>query len=290
MTLKTSPNYGLANKDNFLLGRGVLKLDLFAGGATETAKFIDMGNATAFSLNIDEETLEHTSKRTGLAQIDQSVTLSKELTGSFTLDEYDVQQLATALSADVDELTFASASVYNAASKLVGVVIPADSGGHSIELFDASKAGTPLNPKRLRGLTDQGMKVSLTTVPATTYNDWTIDLATGHLHITAGGDLDSGAPRTLDIWDITYPAGKLQQIHMLKQTAIRATLHFASKNAQSGLVREVKLHRVKISTNGELPWIAEEYSAMEFSFAAEASTLAVYAESPVGTITQFYPD
>jgi hypothetical protein len=81
---------------NYMLGKGILKFDRFDTDGLPTG-IRDLGNCPNFSLTPAVETLDHFSSRTGLKKKDKSVTLSAGLTAKFTLDEYDMENLAMAL-------------------------------------------------------------------------------------------------------------------------------------------------------------------------------------------------
>jgi hypothetical protein len=82
--------------DLYFIGKGILKFDRFDAAGLPTG-LRDMGNAPAFILTPEEETLEHYSSREGVRTLDKEVALTRKLKGSFTLDEYDKENLRLAL-------------------------------------------------------------------------------------------------------------------------------------------------------------------------------------------------
>ncbi|MCK9597689.1 MAG: hypothetical protein M0R06_01535 [Sphaerochaeta sp.] len=85
--------------DLYTLGKGIMKFDRWDSSGLPTG-LRDVGNATSFTLQPTEETLEHYSEREGVKTLDKEVTLTRKLNGKFTLDEYDKDNLAMALMAD----------------------------------------------------------------------------------------------------------------------------------------------------------------------------------------------
>ena len=76
----------------YSLGKGIVKFDRFDADGLPTG-LRDMGNAPAFNLNVEIETLEHYSSRESTKVLDKEVTMIKRLKGTFTLDEKDRENL-----------------------------------------------------------------------------------------------------------------------------------------------------------------------------------------------------
>jgi len=286
MPLTTSTDYGKPSSNNYMLGRGKLRLDFYDDAGAPTFTFTDIGNCTSFGLTLDEETLDHTSSRTGLATVDKTVTLSKSLSGSMTLDEYAVDQLRSFLSATVTESAIGAATYTDEA-----ITVFKGAGGKWVEMT----VGGVANENRIRGLTGTAILEDAAGPGAGVYvlgTDYEIDLSTGMLFVTKGGAIDTltaSSSGTVYLSGVSQPAGNLQQIKALQKTTITAALHFTSINAQTGLTREVRFHQCKITANGDLPWISDEFGAMEFNFSAEnAGTNLAYSGSPIGTISEFF--
>lgn len=91
------------NPDNYTLPRGRI---LFDGR--------DLGNAPSIAFNVSFETLTHANTRSGLKSIDKTVKLSLTPKVTFSIDEMTVENVATALMADVTKVTQAAADVAGA--------------------------------------------------------------------------------------------------------------------------------------------------------------------------------
>lgn len=281
MVLSTDNAYGQPSTSNYLLGRGILMLDFYSSDLP-TKKFFDMGNATAFTITIDEETLEHQSSRAGLKKTDASVTLSKQLSGSFTLDESAAKQLASFLSGTIAETAIGAASF--ADPTRMKQEIPANSGGHWLEIADKDDSD-----KRYRNLDTGTFKVFSLTTGGTEWTAQTqVDEKLGMFFvINNAADLDDAASQDVYL-EFTAPAGSNQEIQTLQQTTVRAALLFRAENAQTGKKREARLHKVKITSEGDLALIGDEFAEMTFNFIAEESSETKFSASPVGTITEFF--
>jgi hypothetical protein len=80
-------------------GKGILKFDRLDDDGLPTG-LRDLGNAPDFSLGTSEETSKHYSAREGVKTLDKEDTLTQELSGAFTLEEFDIENLQMALLAD----------------------------------------------------------------------------------------------------------------------------------------------------------------------------------------------
>lgn len=82
--------------DLYTIGKGILQFDRFDSDGLPTG-LRDLGNAPNFTLTPSEDSLEHFSSREGIKTLDLEVSLIRKITGKFTLDEYDRENLRLAL-------------------------------------------------------------------------------------------------------------------------------------------------------------------------------------------------
>lgn len=81
---------------NYYLGKGIIKFDRKDSDGLPTG-LRDMGNAPAFSIQPTVETLVHNSSREGIKVEDLEVVVQVGATIKFTLDEYDIENVALAM-------------------------------------------------------------------------------------------------------------------------------------------------------------------------------------------------
>ena len=99
--MDTAHNTGL-----YFRGTGVLSFDRFdSDGLPQGLR--DLGNALNFTLGVPIEKKEHTSFRDEAPTVDMEMTTRRKLTGKFTLDEYDVENLRMYLSGVEDTFSIA---------------------------------------------------------------------------------------------------------------------------------------------------------------------------------------
>lgn len=82
--------------DLYSVGSGIPYFDRFDSSGLPTG-LVDLGNAPAFALTPSIENLKHTSDRATIKKVDKIINLTVGVTAKFTLDEYDIDNLALAL-------------------------------------------------------------------------------------------------------------------------------------------------------------------------------------------------
>lgn len=87
--------------NNYQLGRGILSLAEFSGGAP--GAYTDMGNCPAFSMEVTEEKLPHYSSRTGTKTKDKEVVIETGYNLTFDLDEVSINNLKIFLKGTTSE-------------------------------------------------------------------------------------------------------------------------------------------------------------------------------------------
>jgi hypothetical protein len=87
MPVESSPSTTL-----YTLGKGVVSIAEYDDNGT-LGEYSDMGNAPAFSFELNEEKLEHYSSRSGAKRKDKEVTIQVGYMLTFTLDEFSVSNL-----------------------------------------------------------------------------------------------------------------------------------------------------------------------------------------------------
>lgn len=86
--------------DLYAVGKGIVYFDRLDNNGLPTG-MVDLGNAPAFILTPTDEKLKHYTSREQIKKVDKVIVLSAGITVKFTLDEYDIDNLAMALKGDV---------------------------------------------------------------------------------------------------------------------------------------------------------------------------------------------
>lgn len=103
---------------NYSLGKGILTFDRFDVDGLPTGAR-DLGNAPNFTISPTVETLEHFSSREGIKKKDKTVIVQAGLNIKFTLDEYELNNLALALMGSVSGSTITMLASTELEGKLV---------------------------------------------------------------------------------------------------------------------------------------------------------------------------
>jgi len=246
--------------DNYLVGKGKLYFDRFDDDGNLTGE-LDLGNDPSFALTPENELLEHFSSMEGVKKKDKTAVISTELNGKFTLDEINIDNLALALySDDVSYLTQDDGNQINAP-------ITAHSGKWIKLPHRKLATGT----------------VSVTNVAGTTHyvenTDYRIDYTIGRIFIVVGGSIADG--QTLHV-DYTYQAHSYPVVYPATNAECEGLLRFVG-NATFGFDFEVVMWRVKLSLNGDINFISDEWAQFEINFEVLDDS-ANHPTSPYGMV------
>lgn len=91
-------------------GKGILLFDRLDDAGLPTG-LRDLGNVTEFTLGPEPETVEHYSSREGINKMDLEAISQVKLKGTFTLEEFDRDNLAMALFGEADAFSVRHLSV-----------------------------------------------------------------------------------------------------------------------------------------------------------------------------------
>ena len=293
---------------DLLLGRGILMAGKLAvTGTGQIVFWRDLGNANAFSLSPDTQTVDHKTSYDHIRSTDARVTLEQSYTISFTLEEFSMNNLSAWFLgevglADIASIPVPTGNLDNAYSN----ANPIEAGAiANATIFVTSTTGGLVPYGRWMELYDNsGNRAydlgSVVTVeglggsPALTEGtDYILDRKQGLIRIlesmteakallvaTAGGmrysaDQNTSAPERIGTFNI------------LKGSAQDIALRFASVNPNDGgQLRMLTLPRVSITPTGDLPLIGEDWAGMEFEGTnlRSISTATQIASRPYGWV------
>lgn len=258
-----------------LLGRGIL---YFAEIDDTTGKpkggWRDVGNVPEMSLTIEGESIDHSSSREALRQIDAAAQLSKGVKCSFSLDEINDQNLAAFLSGTND--THDPNSTGSCAD------IPANeiAAGRWYDLYELTTGHRVLDitPGMLE-LIPSGVTVLTEGV------DYTVDYKHGRVFLADSAAIADVITNGEDITpDVTgFGAEIVHRVHGLTRSVFKVAVKFVSENALNGEKREYVFHRVSLRANGDMSLIGDDWTTLPFEGTIEKNDLADPA-SPFLTI------
>lgn len=259
---------GKPNTEDYNLGRGIpLFAEVKDSGLGTYYAWRDLGNAPAFTVTTDSETLQHFSSREGLKTLDREVVLQRTMNLSFTLDEQNNENLAMTFSGNVTAPTNAAVAGF---AEYEMVAVGAIEGGRHYEVMNSSGVRAyDVDSAKLVIKTTAGAPVTL--VEDTDY-ELDNEFGTFFLISTAARVITAvTAGEGLDV-TLTAKAGAavLERITALTKTEVKGKLKFISSNAAAdGFRREYLWHSVALKAEGDLAMIGDDWSQMQYTGAAE---------------------
>ena len=274
---------GAANTADYNLGRGKLYLADLTSGLPGDAGWRDLGNCPEFNINVEVETLEHLSSRSGLKTTDKEVIISQKVNLSFQLDEINFQNMALFFSGASADEAITNPAIAGVAERELIASCPdyAAVGGRWYELKDASGVRCyDIDATKLTMNSDTGGADNLL-VEGTDYD---VDEELGMVFIKSTATLvDAGDDIT---FALAADAGAVNpdEVKALTQTNVTAALKFVAINPANNDVKvEYQFHQVQLKADGDFALIGDEFTTMGFTAVAESNETAD-ADSPTLTI------
>lgn len=250
--------------ENYTLGKGILYFNRWQNAAY--AGWKDLGNAPAFSFNVNIEKLEHFSSRGGLKVKDKEIISQLTPSLSFTLDEITPENFALLGLATIADESQSAGSV------------PA--GTPESLVVDASLIVT-LKYRDVSNVVVKDQTDAVTYVAGTDYTISPADAKAGRIVILATGGIHNGD--TIHV-SYDYAAATYKKVKMFTETEVTGQLRFESANP-TGTQLELFVPRVSLTMNGEVGLISEDWTAMSFTGEIQKSTDPKYVDSPYMSIT-----
>lgn len=270
---------GKPNTNDYNLGRGVVYFALHDANGRPKA-WRDLGNAPEFNVTIEEETLEHQSSREGLKTTDKEVTISKDMSLTFQLDEINHENLASFLSGE--KATHTNVAV---AGFTEWEMVPAGE-------LEAGRWYDIKNSSHARAYDVDSTKLTVKTTNASPVTlalntDYELDETMGRIFLISTSSAVTtavGAGEGLDV-TLTADAGAsaVSEVRALTQSNLVGSLKFISENPASNDVQtEYEWHQVTLKSDGDFGLISDEWTTMGFAAKAEKNT--TYTNSSTLTI------
>lgn len=265
---------GKPNTQDYFLGRGKIYLSPLNASTSLPGAYRDLGNCPAFAIQVESEELLHQSSMTGTRVTDKRVTLSQDISFTFSLDEISHENLSLFFGGAVTSIT-------NPAVAGVGTMMAPISITDDVELgrwYDLKTAydgsGNPVAFSAAsvpQILYDDGGGAAAATIDV----DFEIDHKMGRVfvlanasNISAGDELlwysaaNAAAPATLDL------------MAALDGTNQDYALKFISENPANGDEQiEYHFHSVQVAADGDFALIGDEYTQASFSGTAQQNSV-----------------
>lgn len=232
--------------NNYVLGRGRLYFDRFADGTKTKTGEMYFGNTPTLTVTQSNTALDHYSSEGGLKIKDASVTLQNDMSGKFSTDNIQLDNLALWFLGTSGSVTQAAAT---ALSETVAVKL-----GRFYQL--GVSAATPSGA---RNATNVVVKKGTTTVVM--LNNYELDLPNARIYIEpdAAGIIDG------DSLTITYDLQAATRTQTIaKGTQIFGALRFMSDNPVGGNKNHYYPY-VKLTSDGDYALKGDAWQDMNFT-------------------------
>ena len=251
--------------NNYTLGRGKLYLALFAAGTHTPLGERFLGNAPTFSFSSSVTTLDHYASTGGIKVKDDSITLQVDNTGSLSLDDIQLdnvamQFLGESLTTSVSSHTVTGETISQATKGLF----------YQLGTSDAKPTGA-------RNVSAVTVKTSAATpVTLVLGTDYELDAELGRIHIL---DTSTVVTAATDL-KVDYTEGASTREQMLsKGVPVEGALRFIADNPAGDNI-DYFMPWVKIQPDGDYALFGDDWQVMAFTIQMlkDGSKSAIYAD------------
>jgi len=252
--------------NHYQIPRGRVFFDRFdALGAKTGERYL--GNCPGFEIEVKTEKAEHYSSESGLRQKDLSIVTQIDRTGTLTVDNMSLENVALFIAGDLSTLSQAADSEVTEELDVLQ--------GRYYQLGITNQ--NPVGARNLTGLVVQGTDSS-----ATIYvedQDYAVDADLGRVQILVGGQIAAGgSAETLSFtyaqedtdWDLAA-TGAVSEL--------RGAIRFIADNA-TGENRDAFLPSVSLAPTGKMKLVQDgtDFNALEFALdiLAPSGASAIY--------------
>lgn len=228
---------------NYMVGKGKVYFARVDEDGNSLGE-LDLGNDPVFSVTMANESLDHYSSMEGIKKKDLSAIISTDMNLSFTLDEINIQNINLALMGN-DEIGFVNQ-------------------GDGNEVNEIMEARLNRYVKLLRRNITAGTVVLTSSDGLTTYvldTDYTVDLVRGRIYCINTGAIAQGQALLVDY---SYGQIALPKVSPAGRPVLEGLLRFVG-DTDYGRNYEIILWKTKLSINGDLSLISEEWAQIEFT-------------------------
>ena len=256
--------------NNYVVSKGEMYFAPFKTGTQIPGGERKIGNSPEFNMTIESENLDHFSSEKGIREKDDSMTLEVTRTGSMITDNIVAENVALFFFGTSEKLSITGATVTGEAIADVELGLTYQLGTSSTHPsgargLDIHTAGPPAKK----------VIVKLASTEMVEGVDYTIDMDLARLTILSGGTLVAGDDITVDYKTKTQTRTRV----ISGSTALEGTLRFVSY-APKGAKQDVFMPWVKLTPNGEISFIGEDWQQLPFNIEALKKTglEAIYAD------------
>lgn len=261
--------------NDYLVGRGVLRLAELGDDDLPSGGFFDVGNCPEFTLTPSTEFLEHYSSRTGLRSLDAKIPIEQKMDITFKVQEFNEANGLMALQGTAAAYTNPAVAGFAEHVMIASVEL-----GKTYQIVDSN--GNPVIGFNKADLTlekDDTMDVALVE-----NIDFILDEQAGLVtFLLSASNIANGNAVNCTL-AANAMAVNARKLGIQTETSLSFALLFIGENPRTGRKFKVYLHKVTIAADGAIGLITEgELAEITFTGAAERVE-AVDATYPVGYV------
>jgi hypothetical protein len=265
MRPNTAGNY---NVNDSSIGRGIIEYapindDGLPGG------FLDLGNCTDLTFNVEAETLEHYSFREAIKELDREDILSKKIGYTFSLDSINQETLALFFSgtAAIGATNLAVAGFSEHRMVPVGDVVAL----RTYMLVDATgEQALNVTAADVTVKTSNGTPVTLALT-----TDYTVDEVGGTFTLVNSAEVGTAVTNGEGL-DVTLSAkagaGTLTRVTALTSFSAKGSIRFAQVDPATDKKTYIVIPQTGIIGSGDFAAIGDEWQTLAFEGSAERNS------------------
>lgn len=265
--------------NNYVVGKGRLYFDKFLDGTKTTTGERYFGNTPTLTNSTAISNLDHYDADQGMKVKDESIAISNDLTGAFSTDNINSENVALFFCGDTDQMVVTSATA------VIDPNTPTISPGRYYQI------GVSLDtPQGVRNVTNVKISKQIPPVLPATVPTWEPIVLANNVDVDldrAKVYIESDAPDLVDgdILQFTYDQeASTRNLIIGKSDVIAGTLRFEAANPQ-GDNRDYFWPYVKITPDGDYALKGDDWQVLGFKFEVlkrDSATERVYIDG-VGT-------
>lgn len=253
--------------NNYVVGRGTVYFDQFKKGSNKKTGELYFGNTPEFTISTDSETLDHYNSDHGLRVMDASVLLEASVSGTFTCDNINAENLALWFLGDVvtsvQTKQTDAVDVYPSVTRgryyQLGTTDTNPTGVRNVDKVVIVSASPDVSISTGTGsITDiPGVKV----VPAT---DYEVDLELGRIYVEMDAKELAGNVQMAVQYDV---AATKRTMVIGKSNMVYGSLRMISDNPV-GENKNYFFPKVSLAPDGDYALKGDDWQVMSFSYKA----------------------
>lgn len=243
----------MLNLGNQTLGRGKVYFSSFLPGTHTPAGERYVGNSPALSLTISQDKLDHFSSDGGVRVKDKSIILQVDYSGTLTLDDINIDNLALFFFGT--KSTLAQTSATSQTQTFTNVI-----QGYGYAL--GQSGGVPTG---VRNVTNVVVTVSSAT--KTLGTDYTVDAARGIIYPVEGGGIADASTMV-----VVYDRAAVSRTQVISGTTqLEGAMRYIATNPQ-GILMDYWFPYVRLGPNGDFALKSDEWQQLPLTVEILADT------------------